>query len=169
MICQKCGNQLNEGAAFCPKCGTKTDAASGVRVRGAYENGISQTKPKKWKSKLLIGIGVFLYIIWSALLNYFGFSSFGSIGSGFIVVSILDIFCFLIILAEFICAIANKKVVFVLSIIQAIVFAVDLNLFLFLLREGILYVAFVVGFVEIPFVACILLLVGGIMLERKIS
>lgn len=23
MFCQKCGNQLNEGAAFCPKCGAK--------------------------------------------------------------------------------------------------------------------------------------------------
>lgn len=26
MFCSKCGNQLDEGVAFCPKCGTKVGA-----------------------------------------------------------------------------------------------------------------------------------------------
>ena len=42
MFCQKCGSQLNEGAAFCPKCGAKTDAASGIRAQGTNENSVNQ-------------------------------------------------------------------------------------------------------------------------------
>jgi RNA polymerase subunit RPABC4/transcription elongation factor Spt4 len=39
-FCQKCGNQVSDGAGFCPACGTKTDgpipqarSQSGVRTR----------------------------------------------------------------------------------------------------------------------------------------
>lgn len=42
MFCQNCGSQLNEGAAFCPKCGTKVDAASGIHMQGTNENSVNQ-------------------------------------------------------------------------------------------------------------------------------
>lgn len=54
MFCQKCGNQLNEGAAFCPKCGTKIDVPSGIRVEAVNENSAKPVKPKKKKRGIII-------------------------------------------------------------------------------------------------------------------
>lgn len=68
MFCQKCGNPFNEGAAFCPKCGAKTDATSGIRVQGIGENNNKPIKPKRKKSELLMCIGVFLYGLYSFLM-----------------------------------------------------------------------------------------------------
>ena len=64
MFCQKCGNQLNEGAAFCPKCGTKVDVASGIRAEAVNENNVKPVKPKKSKRGIIIiSIVVILLLI----------------------------------------------------------------------------------------------------------
>lgn len=47
MVCKKCGNPLNEGAVFCPKCGTKIDAASSIRTQEKNENSTNTLEPKK--------------------------------------------------------------------------------------------------------------------------
>ena len=88
MICQKCGNQLNEGAAFCPMCGTKVDAASGIRVQGTNENSVNQqpmggqpvniqqqnppVPPKKSNQKMiaiLIVAGVCCFVVFFLLIT----------------------------------------------------------------------------------------------------
>ena len=53
MVCQNCGNQLNEGAAFCPKCGNS--------VRFTI-NSVTDNQPKKKKSKIGLIIGLFVII-----------------------------------------------------------------------------------------------------------
>ena len=64
MFCQKCGNQLNDGAAFCPKCGAKVDAASGIPMQTAATNNEKPVKPKKGKRGIIIvSIVVILLLI----------------------------------------------------------------------------------------------------------
>lgn len=170
MFCQNCGNQLNEGAAFCPRCGVQTSAASGMRVQGTSGNGVRQTNPKKIKTMILICIGIIFCIVWLSIMGYLLISE---VGSSFEAVSILGMVWFLIILGELICVIANKKAVFVLSVMQAIVCVVDINWFLFVFSSlgGIFYVSgmwsFSIACIEIPIVACVLLLLGGIMYRTK--
>lgn len=170
MFCENCGNQLNEGAVFCPRCGVQTGAGSGVRVQGTNKSNVNLKKPKKTLLMILICIGVIFYIIWFGLICYMLSSD---VGSSFIAVSILGAVCCLIILGELICAIANKKAVFVLSVMQAIVCVVDINWFLFVFSSlgGIFHVsglwAVSIFYIEIPIVACVLLLLGGIMFRTK--
>lgn len=75
----------------------------------------------------------------------------------------------LIGLVELICAIANKKAVFVLSVIQAVVsvviYALSLML-LFAFKSDGLVVSYS-NIVYLPIVACVLLLVGGIMFRKE--
>lgn len=158
MFCQKCGNQLNEGAAFCPKCGSQIGVASGVQAQGTYENGVNQTKPKKRISPLLISIGVILYGVCCIV------STAPAVRLLFSVVLLMG-------LVELICAIANKKAAFVLSVIQAVVF-----IFVFMLNlvsplsievasDDI--VAVLILCIVLPILPCILLLVGGIMFRKE--
>ena len=61
MYCEICGNQLNEGAAFCSKCGTKIGAVSGTRMQetsGYSENLIKPKKRKHGKIIVLIVIAL---------------------------------------------------------------------------------------------------------------
>lgn len=156
MFCENCGSQLNEGAAFCPRCGAQTGAVQTNRIQRVYENGVNQTKPKKRKSPLVIGIGAILYaaatVLCSSRLSYLVLFLFG--------------------LVELICAIANKKAAFVLSVIQTVVFIFAFNLSLaipflskFIKTEYILLV--LVIDIDLPIAACILLLLGGIMFRKE--
>ena len=67
MFCQMCGNQLNEGAAFCPKCGTRIDIPSGIRVETVNENSAKPVKPKKSK-KILAFLVVLFAVICAGIL-----------------------------------------------------------------------------------------------------
>lgn len=69
MFCQKCGNQLNEGAAFCPMCGTKVDAATGIRVQDANENNVKPIRTKKSKKILIFLAAVIVVIVASSLIR----------------------------------------------------------------------------------------------------
>lgn len=69
MFCQKCGNQLNESAAFCPKCGTRIDVPSGIRVGAVNGNKVKPLEPvKPQKSKRGI---IIVSIIFAIFLLYF--------------------------------------------------------------------------------------------------
>ena len=43
MFCKSCGNEVNEGAAFCPKCGAKIEIPADMRAEMAGNNGKSST------------------------------------------------------------------------------------------------------------------------------
>lgn len=146
MFCPNCGTQLNDGAAFCPKCGAKVDAASSIPMQTATANSVKPVKPQKRKSTLLIGIGIILYGLC--------FLAFTALKPLFFVVWIIG-------LAEFICAIANKKAVFVLSIIQAVVLTFTLIIAFVFLRS-----VFVLSLL-LPIAACALLLIGGRMYRKE--
>ena len=55
MNCQKCGNQLNEGAVFCPKCGAPI-----ASVNSAYNTPVSN---KKWPIIVLTALIAVIAII----------------------------------------------------------------------------------------------------------
>lgn len=64
MFCQKCGNQLNEGAAFCPKCGAKVDAASSIPMQTATANNEKTVKlPKSKRGIMIVSIIVILLLL----------------------------------------------------------------------------------------------------------
>lgn len=54
MFCKNCGNQLNEGASFCPKCGTKIGAATDIRMQVTSRSSENLIKPKKRKHGKII-------------------------------------------------------------------------------------------------------------------
>ena len=154
MFCQKCGNQLNEGAAFCPKCGAKVDAISEPRVQETNGNSMTITKLKKRKSTVLMCIGVITYAMYA-----YGYHEFGAV---------FWVPC-LIGLVEFLCAFAYKKAVFALSIIQAVAFTFLFAYSLLIIVSGhilnfILVILFLILF---PLAACVFLLVGGIMFRKE--
>lgn len=79
MICKKCGNQLNDGATFCPKCGQKTE--NGVQGAGMnvppnmYYAGQTvntekdyQKEPKKKHTVLIVIASIFAAVIGIPLL-----------------------------------------------------------------------------------------------------
>lgn len=82
MFCQNCGSQLNEGAVFCPKCGTKTDAVSGIPVQDMGENNIKPIKPKKRKSGIIIVLIVIVLIAYAFFSRYSGDSSHSNVNNG---------------------------------------------------------------------------------------
>lgn len=76
MFCQKCGDQLNEGAAFCPKCGTRIDMPSGIRVGAVNGNKVKPLEPvnpKKGKRGIIIVLFIF-----AICLLYFMVRTLGS-------------------------------------------------------------------------------------------
>lgn len=87
MFCQKCGNEIAEGAAFCPKCGTKIEAAEGAEsnpVSGTNTigsmNGTAQMPVEKSK-KPMVGKWWFWAIIVIAIAAViFAISSAGGDG-----------------------------------------------------------------------------------------
>lgn len=53
MFCMKCGNQLNDGAQFCPKCGERTGAANIPRqVFNNYTNTMANNNTNELKEKI---------------------------------------------------------------------------------------------------------------------
>lgn len=78
MFCQKCGNQLNEGAVFCPKCGTRIDIPSSIRVEAVNENSAKPVKPKKKKRVIIVSIILVLCL----LCFIVGISSSKSVNAG---------------------------------------------------------------------------------------
>ena len=54
MFCKNCGNQLNEEASFCPKCGTKIGTASDIRTQDTSGYSENLIKPKKRKREKII-------------------------------------------------------------------------------------------------------------------
>ena len=147
----------------------------------------------KRKSTIIIGIGFILYVvsIWIPSLTLD--QRVGIYGSAYasayaeqkglgvpleagiatkplIIVSLFSyVVPVLIGLAEFICAIANKKAVFVLSVIQTVtsvlVFAFTMLVILGAKVDGSLVSQSIV--VYFPIVACALLLVGGIVFKKE--
>ena len=101
---------------------------------------------------IIICIGVFMYSFYSYVLKEFTALFWAPCLLG---------------LVEFICAIVYKKAVFLLSIIQAVVFAFTLSFTIYLFEEYILDQTIFWGYVLIPGVACALLLIGGIMFRKE--
>lgn len=62
IYCKNCGNQMPDGTAFCPKCGTKAGADKPMTVPAAMANGkkIKKKKPiyKRWWFWVIIVIVV---------------------------------------------------------------------------------------------------------------
>lgn len=74
MFCQRCGNKLEEGAAFCPKCGTQT---GNVNVAATEEKAvfIQQGQPEKRKKPRYLKytcIVIGLLFITGIVLSLFG-------------------------------------------------------------------------------------------------
>lgn len=70
MFCQKCGNQLNEGASFCPKCGLKIDAApdSNSQEQVQYNQpNVKQIKHKESKKRNFVTLFVILILFFMAM------------------------------------------------------------------------------------------------------
>ena len=58
-FCQKCGAELKEDSAFCPKCGTKVGAKS--RSKQTVEGTVVNNTNSQPKSKMAAGLlGIFL-------------------------------------------------------------------------------------------------------------
>lgn len=53
MYCKKCGNQIDEGAAFCKKCGTPVEKAPGVAAAGTGK-GFAQMDARYLKTGIVI-------------------------------------------------------------------------------------------------------------------
>lgn len=53
MYCKKCGNQIDEGAAFCKKCGTPAEKAPGVAAAGTGK-GFAQVDARYLKTGIVI-------------------------------------------------------------------------------------------------------------------
>lgn len=67
MFCKKCGNQLNDGASFCPKCGTPTEGGTASK----QSKGKSITKKKGFRIATIIFAVLTLIIIGSwVFFNY---------------------------------------------------------------------------------------------------
>lgn len=182
MFCPKCGNQLNEGATFCPKCGANVDAASAPHLQETSSNSINVTGIKKRKSTVIICIGLVLYVVLMCIpsvtndvpalqeAGYYveGISSEVEplIMNGLVLFAVFPI---LIGLVELICAIKNKKAVFVLSVIQTVlsvpIYALDLMVLSYNKSKGL--VVSYSSIVYLPIVASVLLLVGGIMFRKE--
>lgn len=73
MYCKKCGNQIEDGAAFCPKCGTASDgqaeaqsAAASAEVKSVSVRGtvVSSTAPieSKYKVGKIVTMVIFMVI-----------------------------------------------------------------------------------------------------------
>ena len=78
MICKNCGNQLNENAMFCPKCGHKTEKqmqGTGAAVQSNTNNknitgNVDRKETHKKKHKMPIIIAIVVVII--GLLKFCG-------------------------------------------------------------------------------------------------
>ncbi len=55
MFCQKCGNELNDGAAFCPKCGTKIGGEE--QTNNAYVNSSPSVTRATYTSEMRASLG----------------------------------------------------------------------------------------------------------------
>lgn len=63
MLCNKCGNKLNEGASFCPKCGNKVEDKTPINVSATLESQSKEIKKtKKWLVLAITLIVVFLLV-----------------------------------------------------------------------------------------------------------
>ena len=134
----------------------------------------------KRKSTITICIGFVLYVIlicipavtFDVIANLEDGYDFGGGSDGAATLPLIAFYYYvpvLIGLVELICAIANKKAVFVLSVIQAVVSVLIyvLNLMMFSDFKSDGSVVSYSNIVYLPIVACALLLVGGIMFRKE--
>lgn len=72
MFCPKCGNSLNEGAEFCPMCGTriarKENVESVITMTDSGNNKSEKKSKKKWL--IIVGIVALLSIVVSIKVSY---------------------------------------------------------------------------------------------------
>lgn len=76
MFCQKCGNKLNDGAAFCPKCGTKVIIESNNTFQSTNNNTTVTSKKSNKKNFIIIGIVLLLFVFF---IRVFGCSGTNNI------------------------------------------------------------------------------------------
>ncbi len=63
MFCSKCGNELNEGAAFCPKCGEKTSSKMENMVSKQLTQGFADNTGNRKKIIIAAGIAVVIALV----------------------------------------------------------------------------------------------------------
>ncbi len=64
MFCQKCGNELSEGAAFCAKCGTKVEEQSIIQEPQTTLRGDkNERKPHKKRAIIIAGLLLVIALI----------------------------------------------------------------------------------------------------------
>lgn len=88
-VCSKCGNTIEEGQAFCGKCGQRTDIDTPQELQSAIEeyNSNVKNKSKKLKKPIIISIIVLailliIFILFELSINGWSFSQFGNVISG---------------------------------------------------------------------------------------
>lgn len=77
MFCKNCGAQLNEGAKFCPKCGTPAVNGNAGGNSGGYQGGASPVQPQKKPPYLAIGLIAIVVVVVIVLAVVLGKTVFG--------------------------------------------------------------------------------------------
>ena len=77
MFCKNCGAQLNEGARFCPKCGTPAVNGNAGGNSGGYQGGASPVQSQKKPPYLAIGLIAIVVVVVIVLAVVLGKTVFG--------------------------------------------------------------------------------------------
>ncbi len=75
MFCNNCGQELKDGAKFCPKCGQSQRAVESTPADSPQASAPIQPAAKKQKLSVLTIVSAVLFIISALLINPFGLVS----------------------------------------------------------------------------------------------